>query len=73
MHVPFCCIQPNTFYYSQVCKGFSACARDPEIWKLACKRYICTFPKLNPQFYVYWIVASMHYIMYMYVNVSVRK
>lgn len=23
---------------ARVCKGFSACARDPEIWKLACKR-----------------------------------
>lgn len=24
----------------QVCKGFYACARDPDIWKLACLRYM---------------------------------
>lgn len=30
---------------SMVCRGFYQCARDPEIWRLACIRYYTTQQK----------------------------
>ena len=44
---------------SRVCRGFYLCSRDPEIWRLACARYVLSIHPNLAFIYVMLSVASI--------------